>query len=106
MLFKSFIISFLTYCLPILYPSIYAKDKKRLQKFFKDANHLDIQNISNLERIVDNWTKNLILNYIYYDYEHFMNEFLPQEDVEQWNTGPLGERQLLAHHDFIPQEYF
>ena len=90
MLFKSFIISFLTYCLPILYPSIYAKGKKRLQKFFKDANHLDIQNISNLERIIDNRTKNLILNYIYYDYEHFINEFLPQLPSGRYRTMKYG----------------
>ena len=53
MLFKSFIISILTYCLPILYTSIYAKDEKRLSKFFKDANNLSIHDISDLDSIID-----------------------------------------------------
>ena len=53
MLFKSFIISILTYCLPILYTSIYAKDKKRMRKFFKEANNLSIHDISDLDSIID-----------------------------------------------------
>ena len=75
MLFKGSIISILTYCLPILYTSIYAKDKKRLRKFFKDANRLSIDNISDLDSIINNRTKNLILNYIHDD-EHFINDLL------------------------------
>ena len=46
MLFKGSIIAILTNYLPILYTSIYATDKKRLRKFFKDANHLSIKAIS------------------------------------------------------------
>ena len=52
MLFKGSIISILTYNLPILY-----KDKKRLRKFFKDANHLSIEDISDLDSIIDKRTK-------------------------------------------------
>ena len=72
-------------CLPILFTSIYAKDKKRLRKFFKDANNLNIQNISVLDAIIDNWTKNLILNYIHDD-EHFINEFLPKLPSGRFRT--------------------
>ena len=85
MLFKSFIISILTYCLPILYTSIYAKDKKRLRKFFKDANRLSIENISDLDSIIDNRTKNLILNYIHDD-EHFINDLLPKLPSGRYRT--------------------
>ena len=85
MLFKSFIISILTYCLPILYTSVYAKNKKRMRKFFKDAYHLNIQNISDLDSIMNNRTKNLILNYIHDD-EHFINDFLPQLPSGRYRT--------------------
>ena len=37
MLFKSFIVSTLTYCLPILFTSIYSRDKKALRKFLSRA---------------------------------------------------------------------
>ena len=37
-----------TVCLPIEYTSIYAKDKKGMRKFFKDADHLNIQNMETL----------------------------------------------------------
>ena len=85
MLFKSFIVSILTYCLPVLYTSIYAKDKKRLRKFFKDANNLNIPNISELDCIIDNRTKNLILNYILDD-DHFINDFLQKLPSGRYRT--------------------
>ena len=85
MLFKSFIISILTYCLPILYTSIYAKDKKRLRKFFKDANNLSIHDISDLDSIIDKRTKNLIMNYIHDD-EHFINDYLPKLPSGRYRT--------------------
>lgn len=37
MLFKSFIVSQITYCLPILFTLIYASDEKRIHTFFDDA---------------------------------------------------------------------
>ena len=51
MLFKSFIMSILTYCLPILYTSIYSRDKKDLRKFLKQGDKLGLENIGGLERI-------------------------------------------------------
>ena len=58
MLNKSFIISIPKYCLPILYSCIYAKDQKRLRKFFNDdENSLSIQDISDLHGIIDKQTK-------------------------------------------------
>ena len=80
-----FIISILTYCLPILHTPIYAKDKKRQTKFFKDANRLSIENISDLDSIIDNRTKNLILNYIHDD-EHFINDLLPKLPSGRYRT--------------------
>ena len=43
MLFKSFIVSLISYCLPILYTSIHASDKKCIRKVFKDAIKLGIE---------------------------------------------------------------
>ena len=77
MLFKSFIISILTYCLPVLYTCIYAKDKKRLRKFFSLGDKLGIQNIGDLDSLMDKRSMNLIMNYIHDD-EHFINDFLPK----------------------------
>ena len=53
MLFKSFIISVLTYCLPILYTSVYAKDKRDLRKIFNDGSRLGLFNIDTLDRQPD-----------------------------------------------------
>ena len=52
MLFKSFVISLLMYCLPILYTSIYARDKKSLRKVFHDANNLGLDDVGDLDTIV------------------------------------------------------
>ena len=48
-----------------------------MRKFFKQASRLNIQNIGDLDSIIDNRTKNLILNYIHDD-DHFINDFLPK----------------------------
>ena len=37
MLFKSFIVSLIMYCLPVLFPAIYQQDKKDMRKIFEDA---------------------------------------------------------------------
>ena len=64
MLFKSFIISIPTYCLPISYTLIHAKDQKRLGKFFNDdVNSLSIRVISDVNGIIDKQTKHLVMNW-------------------------------------------
>ena len=75
MLFKSFIMSILTYCLPILYTSIYSRDKKDLRKFFKQGDKLGLENIGDLDSIMAQRTKTLCLQLIHDD-NHFMNNFL------------------------------
>ena len=65
MLFKSFIISVLTYCLPVLFTCMYAKHKKRLRKFFGDGKKIGIDNIGDLDTLIDNRSKNLIMNEFY-----------------------------------------
>ena len=75
MLYKSFIISVLTYCLPVLFTCMYAKHKKRLRKFFGDGKKIGIDNIGDLDTLIDNRSKNLIMNFILDD-EHFINDFL------------------------------
>ena len=64
MLFKGFIISILTYCLPILFTSIYARDKKALRKFFKQGDRLGLD-IGDLNSVISKRTKNLALQIIH-----------------------------------------
>jgi len=88
MLFKSFIISLLTYCLPILYTSLYAKDKKQLQHFFKEALKLGIKDLGDIDNLIDVRTKTLLPQYIHDD-NHFLNDFLEsahQDDIVLLNT--------------------
>ena len=49
MLLKSFIVFILTYCLPILFTSIYSQDKKALREFFKQGDRLGLD-IGDLDR--------------------------------------------------------
>ena len=104
MLFKSFIISVLTYCQPILYTSVYAKvaqnsepnfffgdnntkkkfgslfwanakDKRDLRKIFNEGSRLSLFNIDTLDNLMDKRAKTLILNIIHDD-NHIINDFL------------------------------
>jgi len=84
MLFKSFIISVITYCLPIFFERLYASDKKRLSKFFRDALSLGLE-ISSLDNLVDSRTQTLILSYIH-DSEHFINDFIEQCPSGRYRT--------------------
>ena len=69
MLFKSFIISLLTYSLPVLYTHVFARDKKWVKKTFQGSK----------EAWSRCWqlrhTKSLAMPYIHDD-EHFVNAFL------------------------------
>ena len=69
MLFRSFIVSILTYCLPILFTSIYSQDKKALREFFKQGHRLGLD-IEDLDSVISKRTKNLALQIIHDD-EHF-----------------------------------
>ena len=60
MLFKSFIVSLLTYCLPVLYTTIFAKDKKRFSKFLDQASKLKLQ-VDDLDSLMTKRTKTLAL---------------------------------------------
>ena len=60
MIFKSFVISLLMYCLPILYTSIYARDKKSLRKVFHDANNLGLGHVGDL-KYRSSWGKDWFL---------------------------------------------
>ena len=53
---------------------MYAKHKKRLRKFFGDGKKIGIDNIGDLDTPIDNWSKNLIMNFILQD-EPFINDF-------------------------------
>ena len=57
MLFYSFVIAILMHCLPTLYTSIYARDKKSLRKVFHDASNLGLDDVGNLDTIVKKRTK-------------------------------------------------
>ena len=75
MLFKSFIVSVITYCLPILYTSIYARDKKDLRRVFKAGSKLGLDVDDDLDKFIDNRAHNLIFTLILDD-DHFINDFL------------------------------
>ena len=53
MLFKSFIVSLIMYCLPVLYHTIYQRDKKDMRKIFKDASSLGLQLNYDLDTLVN-----------------------------------------------------
>ena len=61
MLFKSFIVSLIMYCLPVLYPAIYQRDKKDMRKIFKDASSLGLQLNYDLDTLVDTHLKNRVM---------------------------------------------
>ena len=85
MLFKSFIISILTYCIPILYPYVYAKDKRPMRKLFKEADRHELPGISDLDSIIERRTQTLIMSYIHDD-EHFIHDFLEQLPSGRYRT--------------------
>ena len=74
MLFKSFVVSLLMYCLPVLHTSIYAKDKKLLRKVFNDAKNLGLD-VGDLDTIVKQRTKSIIMC-CFSDEDHFIHGFL------------------------------
>ena len=64
------------YCLPVLYPATYQRDKKDIiRKIFKDATSLGLELGYDLDSLVNNQTKSRIMQ-MYMDDEHFMQEFL------------------------------
>ena len=76
MLFKSFVVSLLMYCLPVLYTSIYARDKKLLRKLSHDATNLGLD-VGDLGVIVRQRTKSIIMC-CFAGKNHFMHDFPEQ----------------------------
>ena len=52
MLVKSIVVSLLMYCWPILYTSLYSRDKKEMRKIFKGAGKLGLDDIDNPDTLV------------------------------------------------------
>ena len=84
MLFKSFIVSLISYCLPILYTSIHASDKKCIRKVFKDAIKLGIEH-PGIDALMTEQTKTLAMRYIH-DEDHFINDFLEKCPSGRYRT--------------------
>ena len=63
------------YCLPVLYSSMYQRDKKDMRKIFKDAIALGLDLGYDFDSLVQSHTQNRIMQ-IYSDNEHFMQSFL------------------------------
>ena len=108
MLFKSFIVSILTYCLPILFTSIYSRDKKALRKFFKQGDRLGLD-IGDLDSVISKRTKNLALQIIHDD-EHFLNNFLEKLPSGRYRSlkyrTAWGKDSFLRHLILILQDIF
>jgi len=77
MLFKSFIMSRIAYCLSIIFTCIYASDEKAIQKIFKDCSKLGIEHL-NIDLHIQKLTKEPAIKYILVDNDHFINNFLSQ----------------------------
>ena len=54
------------YCLPVLYPAMYQRDKKDIRKISKDATSLGLELEYDLDSLVNNQTKSRIMQ-IYMD---------------------------------------
>ena len=66
MLFKSFIVTLIMYCRPVLYPAMYQRDKKDTRQIFKDAHSLGLELGYDLDSLVNSHTKSRIMQiYIY-----------------------------------------
>ena len=106
MLFKSFIVSRISYCLPIIFKSLYAADKQRLCKIFKDAIKLGIEH-PDIYTMMDNQTRTLALRYIH-DEDHFINDLLSKCPSGRYRTvkhiGSLGSDSFLCHITLILNE--
>ena len=74
MLFKSFIVSLISYCLPVIFTCLYASDKKSLRKIFNDATKLGIDH-PDIDTLIADRTKTVALHYTH-DEDHFINDFL------------------------------
>ena len=77
MLFKSFVLSLLMYCLPILYTSLFSRSKKDIRDVVKRALRLGLEDIDSIDNIIQKRTKTLMLQMIH-DSDHFINNFLEQ----------------------------
>ena len=84
MLFKSFIVSLISYCLPVIFTCLYASDKKSLRKIFNDATKLGIDH-PDIDTLIADRTKTLALRYIHDD-DHFINDFLSQCPSGRYRT--------------------
>ena len=74
MIFKSFVLSLIMYCLPILYTSLFSRSKRDL---VKRALRLGLEEIDSIDNIIQKRTKTLMLQMIH-DSDHFINNFLEQ----------------------------
>ena len=99
MLFKSFIVSVITYCLPIFFTSIYASDKKCIRKVFMDGIKLGIEH-PGIDALMTKQTRTLAMRYIHDD-EHFINDFLDKCPSGRYRTmkyrGAWGRDCFLRH---------
>jgi len=84
MLFKSFIMSRIAYCLPIIFTCIYASDKKAIQKIFKDCSKFGIEYL-NIDLHIQKLTKELVIKYIV-DNGHFINNYPSQCPSGKYRT--------------------
>ena len=97
MLFKSFIVSLICYCLPTIFTCLYASDKKSLRKLFKDATKLGIEH-PDIDTLIADQTKTLALRYIHDD-DHFINDFLSKCPSGRFRT--VKHRTMWGRDSFL-----
>jgi len=90
----------IAYCLPIIFPCIYASDKKAIQKMFKDCSKLGIEYL-NIDLLIQKLTKELAIKYNIVEDHHFINNFLSQCPSGRYRTvkyrGAWGRNSFLQH---------
>jgi len=97
MLFKSFIISLTVF---LFFTSLYAKDKKQLLHFFKEALKLGIKDLGDINNLIDVRTETLLPQYIHDD-NHFLNDFLEKCPSGRYRT--IQNRSIWGRDSFIRQ---
>ena len=75
MMFKSFVLSVLMFCMPVLFPSLYVKDKDKLRSIISSAQRLGLDSIADFDTLISKHMKSTALK-LFHDDDHFINPII------------------------------
>ena len=75
MMFKSFVLSVLMFCMPVLFPSLYVKDKDKLRSIISSAQRLGLDSIADFDTLISKRMKSTALK-LFHDDDHFINSII------------------------------